>query len=108
MLVTVDPKSVLFYAVLLEALSGFWFLLLSLYSFKKIRLSYALFGIFSFFLPTLTGTLSSMPRYVLILFPSFMILGLIKNKRFQRIFWAASAILLAVNTALFIRGYWIA
>lgn len=108
MLLTVDFGSLLFYTVLSEASSGFVFLILSLLAFKYTRPSYALFGILSYVAPTLTGTFSSMPRYVAILFPSFMVLGLVKNKRFQRLWWAVSAILLAVNTALFLRGYWVA
>ena len=108
MLLTVDPSSLVYYTVVLEALSGGIFLLLSLIAFKKIRPSYALFGMLSYIAPTLTGTLSSMPRYVLILFPSFMVLGLVKNRRFQRAWWVVSAILLAINTALFVRGYWVA
>lgn len=108
MLATVEPLSLTYYTVALEAASGVIFLLLSLIAFKKTRISYALFGFLSYILPTLTGTLSSLPRYALILFPSFMVLGLVKNRRSLRLLWAASAILLAINTALFIRGYWVA
>lgn len=108
MAITVDPKSLLYYTVSLEALSGVLFLVLSLIALKKTRLSYALFGILAYITPTLTGTLSSMPRYVLILFPCFILLGQVKSLRFQRIWWFFSAILLAINTALFIRGYWVA
>lgn len=108
MIFSVDPSSLLYFTVWQEALSGFLFLILSFLAFKYTRTSYALFGLLSYVVPTLTGTFSSMPRYVLILFPSFMVLGLIKNPRFQRIWWLISAILLAINTALFVRGYWIA
>ncbi len=108
MLITVDPRTVLYYTVSLEAASGFLFLVLSIIAFKKTRTSYALFGILSYILPTLTGTFSSLPRYVLSLFPCFIVLGRVKNKHFQRFWWGISAILLAINTALFIRGYWVA
>ena len=108
MLVTVDPTNHIFYTVALEAASGVIFLILTIYAFKRTRLSYALFGLLSYIAPTLTGTLSSMPRYVLILFPCFIILGASKNNKFQRLWLVISAILLAINTAFFIRGYWIA
>jgi hypothetical protein len=108
MLLTVDIHSLVYYTVFLEALSGLLFLLLTLIAFKRIRISYAIFGFLAYITPTLTGTLSSMPRYVLILFPCFILLGRIRNFRFQRIWWILSAILLGINTALFIRGYWIA
>ena len=108
MISTVNPNSLLFLTIVEEAVSGAVFLLLSIIAFKKVRVSYALFGALSYIAPTLTGTLSSLPRYVLILFPSFMVLGMVKNRRFQRLWWLISVILLAVNTALFVRGYWVA
>lgn len=108
MLATVDPSTILYYTVSLEFASGLLFLALSLLAFKYIRTSYAIFGILSYLTPTFTGTFSSMPRYVLILFPSFILLGLVKNRRFQRIWWFMSAILLAINTMLFVRGHWVA
>ena len=108
MLATVDPSTILYYTVSLEFATGILFLLLSVIAFKYTRASYAIFGILSYLTPTFTGTFSSMPRYVLILFPSFILLGLVKNRRFQRVWWLVSAILLAINTMLFVRGYWVA
>lgn len=108
MLLTVDPNNLIYYTISLEAASGLLFLVLSIIAFKKIRPSYAIFAALSYIAPTLTGTLSSMPRYALLLFPSFMVLGLVKNRQFQRVWWVVSAILLAANTALFVRGYWVA
>ena len=108
MITTVNPNSLLFLTIVEEAVGGIVFLILSIIAFKKVRVSYALFGALSYIAPTLTGTLSSFPRYALILFPSFMVLGMVKNRRFQRLWWVISVILLAVNTALFVRGYWVA
>ncbi len=108
MLATVDINSLLYFTVSQEMLSGFLFLGLTVLAFKYTRLSYAIFGLFSYLAPTLTGTFSSMPRYVLILFPSFMILGMVKNPRFHKLWWFVSVILLGINTALFVRGYWVA
>lgn len=108
MIVTVDWSSVLFYTVLQEFISSMVFLGLTIFSFIKVRRSYAIFALLSFILPTLTGTFSSMPRYVLLLFPAFIVLGQIKNKRIVYGLYAISAILLALNVLLFTRGYWIA
>ena len=47
---------------------------------KKVRFFYLLFGLLCLFIPSLTGTLSGIPRYVLIIFPIFITLALIKNK----------------------------
>ncbi|HCR81189.1 MAG: hypothetical protein UY13_C0002G0296 [Candidatus Pacebacteria bacterium GW2011_GWB1_47_8] len=78
--------------------------------FKKIRPSYLIFSLLAFFLPTVTGTLTSMPRYVLMCFPIFLLLGeLFAKKPLWRAFLlTASVILLIINTVLFIQGYWVA
>lgn len=77
---------------------------------KKIRPSYLLFSLLAFFLPPLTGTLSSMPRYILVCFPLFLLLGELWAKRpVWRVFLlTVSVILLIINTILFIQGYWVA
>ncbi|OGJ37782.1 MAG: hypothetical protein A2383_01700 [Candidatus Pacebacteria bacterium RIFOXYB1_FULL_39_46] len=78
--------------------------------FKKIRPSYLVFSLLAFFLPTVTGTLSSMPRYVLICFPIFILLGkfYLKNKLWRVLLLTISITLLIINTILFIQGYWVA
>jgi hypothetical protein len=75
---------------------------------KKMRLSYWVFSISALLLGTLTGTLSSMPRYALI---SVIFLLPLMVSRFRKIaipFAIVSAVLEAVLLMLFIRGYWIA
>lgn len=78
--------------------------------YKKIRPSYLLFSLIVFFVPTLTGTLSSMPRYVLACFPIFFLLGewLSKKHALHLLLLTVSLILLIINTMLFIQGYWVA
>jgi Gpi18-like mannosyltransferase len=100
-----DP---LYFTVWLELLttSGFGALLGFAY-FKKIRLSYLIFGALAYIVPTLTGTFLSMPRFVLVLFPAFIALALIKNKVFRSLFFVLCSLLLALATIFFTRGYWI-
>src|SRR3989338_325940 len=74
---------------------------------KKIRLSYLVFSVFSILIPTLTGTLSSMPRYVLLAFPIYVYLSSIKSALLKMIIIALSLILLTVLTSLFARGHWV-
>ncbi len=61
-------------------------------------------------LPPLTGTLQSMPRYVLVAFPVFVAwVGL--RKTHAPVYWALcafSAVFLILNILLFIQGMWIA
>ncbi len=108
-----DP---LYFTVWLEFLTtlGFGALLIFAYL-KKIRLSYLIFAVLAFLVPTLTGTFCSMPRYVLILFPGFIALALIKNKQslllrnkiFLTLFFVLCSMLLVIATIFFTRGYWI-
>lgn len=75
---------------------------------RKIRLSYLLFSFLSIISPTFSGTLSSMPRYTLTVFPIFIALSLIKNQLLKATLLILYAILLLILTALFTRGYWVA
>jgi len=109
MIVTVTKTSPLYFTVWLEFLSVVFFLFLLWQAYKqKIRLSYIIFAIFSLITPTLTGTFSSMPRYVLILFPGFIAFGLIKNRKLVRFVYGLEIVLLVVCTIFFLRGYWVA
>ncbi|MBU0570259.1 hypothetical protein KKB40_05820 [Patescibacteria group bacterium] len=76
----------------------------------KIRSSYAVFLAVGYLIPTLSGSFSSLPRYVLILFPAF-ILGakLLTNwsRAMQTAVYALLFICLVISTMLFTRGYWI-
>ncbi|MCL6106847.1 MAG: hypothetical protein M1309_05820 [Actinobacteria bacterium] len=78
-------------------------------AFKKLPLSYALYLLASIMLPLGGGTMKSMSRYLLVAFPVFILLAMATRRRF--VYWAISAgfiILLAVATASFISGRWVA
>jgi len=77
---------------------------------KKVRWSWTIFSLFAITLPTLTGTFSSMPRYVLVALPLFVLAGtyLSKKSKIWLFFLVASGLLLLCNTILFIQGYWVA
>jgi Gpi18-like mannosyltransferase len=111
MLIFVDHTNPLFFTVLLEFIIGLGFLALILISLKKTRVSYAVFALFSFFLPTLTGTFSSLPRYVLVLFPAFIVAAIYFNKlpyKWQVFCVTILTIFSLVSVCLFTRGYFIA
>ncbi len=76
----------------------------------KLPLSWLFYTLGVLLLPTLTGTLSSMPRYILVAFPLFFIWSqvLLKYRVARVILMLLSICLLAYNTILFIQGYWIA
>lgn len=100
-----DP---LYFTVWLELISavGFIFLLITAFI-KKMRLSYLVFSLLAFIVPTLSGSFSSLPRYVLTMFPCFICFGLIKNKTLKISLAVILGVLMLISTAFFYRGYWI-
>lgn len=74
---------------------------------KKIRTSYLIYSIFALLIPASSGTFTGMPRYVLVIFPIFMVLSLLKNKYLKIIYSVVSIILLITLLILFSRGYYI-
>jgi hypothetical protein len=109
MILTTKPDP-LYFVVWLELLTAAGFLALLVWGyFQKIRLSWLVFGILAYLLPTITGTFSSLPRYVLVVFPGFIGLSLLSEKyRWAKIIYPVLAgILLVISTIFFIRGFWV-
>lgn len=75
---------------------------------KKVRPSYLIFASLAFLLPSFSGTFSGLPRYVIVAFPIFIALALIKNKYFKVVYFSLSAILLFLLLMFFTKGYFIA
>jgi hypothetical protein len=75
---------------------------------KRKELGLGLYALSSLLLPTLTGTLSSMPRYVLVIFPLFLVLSQLLTGRKRFALLALFAILQVINLALFTQGLWVA
>ncbi len=100
-----------FYAIFQELVISLLFLGLLITSLRRkyrISISWLLFSFLSYFLPTLTGVFSSMPRYVLVCFSGFFVLAQLKVKK--KIFYSLlfiSGIFLVLNLILFTQGYWV-
>lgn len=98
------------FTTLLEFTTSLLFLFLSVYSLFKLRLSYSIYLVLGYLIPTLSGSFSSLPRYVLVLFPGFILLSKLINKRTKFVkflIYSLFMLSLIVATSLFIRGYWI-
>jgi len=111
MIIFVDHTDPLFFTVLLEFLVGLGFLILLIFSVKKIRPSYWLYCFLSYILPTFTGTFSSLPRYVVVLFPLFGFLAVFLEKHhpyLRYLYFIISIIFAFIAVSLFTRGYFIA
>lgn len=112
MIFTLTPIDPMYFTILLEVLVATLFLALVILAFKKVRFSYAIFALFSYLVPTLTGSFSSMPRFALSLFPAFIVLALLldssKKKWVKKTYFAISIILSIISVVLYTRGYFIA
>lgn len=107
-LTTVSLSNYDFWIALLE-LTIFIFVLTVLYFAYKngIRKTYILFSLIVIFLPTLSGTLSSIPRYALASFAIFIFFATIKNKIFRYTILFCGIILEVILSALYLRGYFV-
>ena len=121
MIFTVYPNQWLYFNVWLEFLVALFFIGLLLWGWYKreeykIRNSWLVFAAGAFVLPTLTGTFLSLPRFVLVCFPCFVVLSCLFEdlKKKKKWVWATRAYplislgLLIICAALFFRSYWIA
>lgn len=74
--------------------------------FKKLRTSYGLYMLTTMAVVLCTGTLMSMSRYILVLFPLYILLASIKNQYIRQAWVFVSILLLAMYTILFVNNYW--
>lgn len=111
-LLTTPFSNPIYQTIILEIFVGILFFILPIYGyFRKVRLSYLFYSMIGFLLPTIQGSFSSVPRYVLVFFPSFLILAFFLNdlkKSLRVLVLLILCIWLVIETALFLRGYWIA
>lgn len=107
MLTNVPINSWQFFNGFLELIFTVFALVLLILSFRKIRFSYWLFALGCILIPTLTGTLSSMPRYTLMIFLLFPTLVILSGKYFKLLAFIL-VILQVILVSLFTRGYWVA
>ena len=109
MLWTVNPANNIYPVLIFELAATLGLTGLIIYAFwKKLRLSYLIFIIPALLLPTLTGSFSSMPRYGLIAFPLFYLLGDLENKYVKIILATAFGLTLIWALVRFSRGLWLA
>jgi len=83
-------------------------LVLIIWAYKKIDINWWLFSLLVYLLPTLTGTFSSMPRYLI---SSYIVLIPIIVKlpaSFRKFTVVVMFVLQMLFLALFTRGYWVA
>lgn len=109
MIFTVNHTDPLYLTIIFEFATGVVFLITAIYSFVKQRLSYAVFNLLAYIIPTLTGSFTSMPRYVLLCFPSFLLVGevLTRSSLARKIILGTFTMAFIIFLSLFARGYWV-
>lgn len=98
------------FTTVMEFVIGIIFLVISVISFFKLRFSYSLLLILGYLIPTLSGSFSSLPRYVLVLFPAFILFSVWLNNTSNIVKIICYTILLIgliFSLSLFSRGYWL-
>jgi len=103
---TVKVASLAFFNAFLEFSMTMGTVVVLIMAFKKMKFSYWIFSLLVVVLPTLTGTFSSMPRYVLMAFMLFPYLAVRYEKNIKLII-IAQAFLQIILLSMFIRGYWV-
>ncbi len=105
-----NPSDPLLFTLLLEFFTALVFLVLNLLSLFRLRFSYIFFSFAAFLLPPLTGSFTSLPRYVLAGFPVFILLGssLSRARTVNRVIYISLSLFLGLFfLSLFVRGYWV-
>jgi Gpi18-like mannosyltransferase len=74
--------------------------------YKKISALYAAFMSLTVLAALTSGTLMSIGRYSLVLFPVFILLASIKDKTFQQVWIFSSSLFLAMDIILWTNNYW--
>lgn len=102
---TVWPNSLLYFRALGELLTFFALSYALIKRWSQLPLSHSLYLLGSLLLPTLSGTLSSLPRYVLVLLP--FLVPPVKIKWPIIILLFISSLLLGVLLSLFVSGQFV-
>lgn len=97
-----------FLNALFEFLSTIFAIVVLILATKKVKIQWLIFSYLAILTPTLTGTLTSMPRYILVGFPIYIMLAHIKSDLIKSIIIVIFIMLLSIATILFTRGYWVA
>lgn len=95
-----------FYIYFSEVVALFFILIMTFYTFLRIRKSYGVYILLNFLIFTSTSFILSTPRYILSLFPIFIALGTLKNKFLLLILSVVFIIALFKLTLMYTQGRW--
>lgn len=72
----------------------------------RLRLSYGVYMLSTLLAVLSSGTLMSIGRYILVLFPTYILGASIKNKDYSQLWILVSTLFFALYTLLFVTHYW--
>ncbi len=81
-------------------------LIVTFFVFKKLRISYGLYMLATLATVLSSGTTMAIGRFILVLFPIYILGASIKNKNLQLLWIFSSILLLAIYTLSFVSTYW--
>lgn len=91
---------------IIDALFVIFAVVATYFVFRKLRTSYGLYIVVTLLVALGTGTLMSIGRYILVLFPIYILVSQIRNRHLQYGWAFSSILLLAMNIILFVNNYW--
>lgn len=104
----VDKHLLVYWVAVLEFVSLFLYFGLAFFVWKKIRASYGILMVTLLLMISFTGTFAGTPRYLLHLFPGFIGLALLgEKKKMITILLIVFIVLGFIFTSLFTRGYFL-
>ena len=93
---------------IIDLIVTLFFVLLLIAASKQLRASYKIYSVLLLAIPIISGNLMSMTRHVLMIFPGFIIMALLLEKKsLNRIFLIFYIAFLILFTALFVNNYWV-
>lgn len=108
MLMSIPLQSWAYYQVVLELISAIFAMVGLIISYLKIPRAYFWYVLPAFILPTLTGTFSSIPRYILVFFPVYWAMAKISSNKLKLLIVVIGILLQLINLWLFAQGRWVA
>lgn len=107
-LLTVDPSQLIYHVAAFELFSVVAGLTILWWARKKSHYApYSLYCLCVIIVPTLTGTFSSIPRYVLSAFPLFFIATSVHNTRVHKVITIFFSIGLVYFVSAYLQGYFV-
>jgi hypothetical protein len=109
MLVTVPVKSTAYFTLVLELVTGVMFGGLSWLTWKRWGAGLGFYVGASYLLPTLTGSFSSLPRYVIVLIPCFVVLTELAERNWvvRWLYQVLAPVGLMIAIMFYTRGVWV-